>query len=87
MSVVLGNEVLSAGRFPESVLAGHEGFGLAAFTAGIARSVGQGIVRKPEPTEQAHAEVFGKKTDAVKKKLSRNSTWVIPPPAKQGSTE
>lgn len=84
MSVVLGREVLAAGRLPESVVTGHSGFGLVTFDAQIARSVNQGIMRKPVPGEPAHAEVFGKKTKAVKTKLSRNSTWIIPPPNSGG---
>ena len=80
MSVVLANDVLAAGRTPESVLAGHENYGMVQFAAGVARSLNLGIVRRPVPEEPAHAEVFGKKTDAVKKALRRNSVWIISPP-------
>jgi len=59
---VLGDEVLAAGRTAESVLEGHEGFGLVSFVAGLARQLNQGIRRKPLDDEPAHAEVFGKKT-------------------------
>ena len=47
MSVVLGDEVLAAGRDAQSVIAGHDDFCLASVTAGLARSLGQGIIRKP----------------------------------------
>lgn len=80
MSVVLGQEVLDANRSVESVVQGHEGFGLVSFTAGLAREKGQGIVRKPVPEEPAHAEVFGKKTRGVMRAFARGSTWIIPPP-------
>ena len=62
MSVVLGQEVLYEGRTADSVLAGHDGFGLVSFLAGLARAEGQGIMRMPLAEEPAHAEVFGKKT-------------------------
>lgn len=80
MSVVLGQEVLNAGRGPASVLAGHEGFGLVSFTAALAREKRQGIVRRPLPEEPAHAEVFGKKTESVRKAFAKSCFWVMPPP-------
>ena len=83
MSVVLGQEVLNAGRDPQSVLAGHQGFYLASVTAGLARSLKQAIARRPVPEEPAHAEVFGKKTKSVKRKrkLAKAATWIIGPVA------
>jgi hypothetical protein len=79
MSVVLGQEVLAAGRDPESIVASYDDFCLASVTAGLARSLKQGIVRKPLDEEPAHAEVFGKKTDSVRRKFSRAAVWVIGP--------
>lgn len=81
MSVVLAQEALDAGRNAESILRGHEGFGLVCFTAGLAREQKQGIVRKPLPEEPAHAEVFGKKTKGVRRAFSKMCGWVVPPPA------
>ena len=86
MSVVLGQELLNAGRAAESALGNHEGFGLVSFTAGLARTNRQGIMRKPLPDEPAHAEVFGKKTTGVKRAFAKNCDWIFPPPAKQGSS-
>lgn len=80
MSVVLGQEVLDVGRTANSVLVGHEGFGLVSFTAGLARDNGQGVMRKPVPEEPAHAEVFGNKTRAVKRALAKNCHWIVAPP-------
>jgi hypothetical protein len=82
MSVLLGQDVLNQGRTAGSVLEGHQGFGLAAIAAGLARRNRQGVMRKPRPDEPAHAEVFGKKTGAVKKAFVRNCYWVLPPPEK-----
>ena len=39
MSVVLGNEVLAAGRLPVSIIAGLSGFGLVSFSAQVARII------------------------------------------------
>jgi len=80
MSVVLGREVLDANRMAESVVRGHEGFGVVSFPAGLAREKGPGIMRKPLPEEPAHAEVFGKKTRGVKRAFAMRCTWIIPPP-------
>jgi hypothetical protein len=82
MSVVLGDEVLASGRDASSVIAElASGFCLASFTAGLARSLQQGVVRKPLATEPAHAEVFGRKTEGVRRKLARAAVWVIAPTA------
>lgn len=80
MSVVLADAVTASGRSSDAVLAGHEGFALAAITAGLARSCEQGVAREPLPDEPAHGLVFGRKTDSVKKKLARGSRWIVPPP-------
>ena len=79
MSVVLADMVTESGRDPSTVLTGHEGFALAAITAGLARACEQGVAREPLSDEPAHAVVFGKKTDSVKKKLARGSRWIVPP--------
>lgn len=84
MSVVLGDEVLAAGRNASSVLDGHDGFALASFSAGLARSKQQGVMRVPLREEPAHAEVFGKKTKGVQRAFARGSSWVLPPPPRVG---
>jgi hypothetical protein len=86
MSVVLGDDILAAGRIPESALAGCVGFALATFSAGLARSKGQGVVRAPLPEEPSHAEVFGRKTDSVRRTLAKGSRWVIAPPIAPASS-
>jgi hypothetical protein len=77
MSVALASECAG----PEVVLAGHEGFALAAFTAGFARQRGQRIARDPRPGEPWHAVVIGKKTHSVRKQLARDCQWVVAPPS------
>lgn len=76
MSVVLANE----SRGPNSVLRGHEeGFTLASITAGLARECSQGVARKPLTEEPAHAVVFGRKTDRVRRRFAKEAKWIIPP--------
>ena len=81
MSVVLADIVRQSGRTAQHIVAGHDRFALAAFTAGLARSKQQGIARDSVPDEPAHALVFGKKTDSVSRTLAKGSKWVIEPPA------
>lgn len=75
MSVVIATG--AAG--PGAVLAGHEGFALAAITAGLARACGLGVMRDPLPDNPAHAVVFGHKTGAIMRRLAREATWIVPP--------
>lgn len=79
MSVILGDEVLQEGRTAASLMLSFPGFALAAITAGIARSCQQGVAREPLPDEPAHAVVFGRKSDSVKRQLAKSANWVLPP--------
>jgi hypothetical protein len=79
MSVILGQELIDSGRAVNSALADHKEFALASFAAGFARAHGLGIVRRPLTKEPAHAEVFGRKTQSVKKALARTCEWIIQP--------
>lgn len=79
MSVILGDDVLQEGRTAASLMRPFPGFALAAITAGIARSCQQGVAREPLPDEPAHAVVFGRKTESVKRRLAKSANWVIPP--------
>lgn len=74
MSVSLAAETTAV-----EVLDGHPRFALAGFTAGFARGLKQGITRRPLPEDPAHAEVFGRKTRSVRKRLAMESDWVVPP--------
>lgn len=79
MSVHLGSVLERLGLPNESVLRGHEGYGLAELSAGTVRSLGQGIVRMPEPDWPAHAGVVGRKTYSVQKKLRQDAILLVPP--------
>ena len=79
MSVDLQTVLSEIGLGPETVLEGHDGFALASITAGLARQCSQGIMRKPEPDDPAHAEVFGEKPTVVRRKFARCAVWVVAP--------
>ena len=79
MSVILGDDVLRDGRTAASLMQSFLGFSLAAITAGITRSCQQGVAREPLAEEPAHAVVFGRKTDSVKKRLAKSADWILPP--------
>jgi hypothetical protein len=80
MSVVLGRELLEAGREPQSALGIHTNFGIASIPARVARECNQVIFRDPTDDEPAHAKVAGDKPKSVQKKLARAASWVIAPP-------
>ena len=67
MSVTIASECAS----PDVLLAGHDGYGLAVFTAGDARDCRQKVARTPTEDDPAHASVIGKKTGSVKNCLRR----------------
>lgn len=78
-SVLLAGLVRQTDRGAEDVIAGFDGYFLAALTAGQARDCQQGVARNPLEDEPAHAYVFGQKTKPLKRCLARHATWVIAP--------
>lgn len=79
MSITLRTELEEGGRGPADVLKGHNNFGLAAITAGIAREQNQRVVRDPLPEEPAHGLVVGKKTKSISRAMAKSAKWIIPP--------
>lgn len=79
MSVHLLCVLEQSGNAAESVLEGHEGFGLVAITVKLVRDCGQAIRRVPAPNDPAHAEVVGPKTQSVRRRLARGATWLVEP--------
>ena len=76
MSVGLAGEMAGV----EVFLAGHDGYGVAALTAGHARQLcSQGVARAPEPDQPWHAHVIGKKSGGVRNRLRNGSTVVVEP--------
>lgn len=78
-SVSLETQLVELGLPVTHPLVGHDGYSLAAVTAAAARQLGLGIQRDPLPTDPAHALLFGKKTDSVRKNLAKQSSWVVAP--------
>jgi len=82
MSVLQARVVAATNRDEYSVLRNHPGYALVAFTARLARQLGQGVEPNPLPDEPAHTYVFGdKKKKAVKEAFAKNAVWVAKPDA------
>lgn len=79
MSVALAEVVVTASGGPETVLAGHPGYALAALSAGRARECDQAVARDPLPDEPAHAIVYGRKSKSIRVRFARECVWVVPP--------
>jgi hypothetical protein len=73
MSVFLASDCTG----PEVALAGHEGYGLVAIAAGLARQCNQAVARDPSEGP-AHVVVVGKKTSSIKTKFAKQCTEVVP---------
>jgi len=84
MSVYLSGVLLRENREPSSVLVGHEGYALAAITAGLAREKNQTIHPDPLPDESSHAAVCGDKgrsqKTAPRKQFALMAVWIVGPP-------
>jgi hypothetical protein len=80
MSVLRARIVVVTGRDEYSILRNYPGEALAAFTAGLARQLHQGV--KPEPVlgEPAHTYVSGdKRKKTVRATFAKKSIWVVEP--------
>lgn len=62
----------------ESILEGHEGFGVVALTVGQVRAEGMTVVRTKDGGS-GHCEVVGKKTSGARSRLAKAAVWVIEP--------
>lgn len=67
---------------PQQALAGHEDFGLVSISVAYVSEACSLTVEAAPRVDQppGHAHVVGKKTGAVRKKLSENCEWVVEPP-------
>jgi hypothetical protein len=86
MSVHLLAVLEQQGLSATAILEGHTGFALASITAGLVRQYGQGIRRMPLEADPAHAEVFGRKTQAVRRALAKHAVWIVQPSGVGGTT-
>lgn len=65
MSVTLADHPLAPHSTEEAVSGKYNGYGLAEFTASLARRLDQGVTHTPTEEEPAHGSVTGEKTRAV----------------------
>ena len=65
----------------EDTLIGHEGWGVVSFTAALCWGRNQAIEHTPAVDNEAHCDVVGKKTTAVRKAFKKGSTWLHRPTA------
>ncbi|MDA3791326.1 MAG: hypothetical protein PF503_22865 [Desulfobacula sp.] len=62
----------------EQSLLNNDGYGLVGFYAEVARALNQLVEADPIAENMAHALVKGKKTKSIKRKLAKQSNWVVP---------
>ena len=70
----------------EIVLHNHDRFGVVAFSAGFARSLGQSVYFSPDDGPQGHAKVAGPKTGGVRRAFARVARWIRRPPGYDETT-
>lgn len=70
---------IDVGQAPATVLANYPGQYLAAITAGLVRSLGQIVVRKPKVEDAHHAEVAGPKNKKRSSEMAKAANWIIAP--------
>ena len=78
LSVVIATECTGG---IDTLLAGHLGFGVAAFTAGEVRAFEWGVVRAPDTLLPGHAHVLGKKGRRARKTLAMSCRVLREPAA------
>ena len=87
LSVNLEFVMARDGRCPADAIRAYPGYGLAAFTAGHARSLNQRVAADPIPEEPAHGVVYGqKKRGGIGGKLRDGASWVIVPAGNESSS-
>jgi len=64
---------------PQKTAAVYPGCGVASFLAELPRKLGQQVLHDPIPTNFAHSNVRGKKTESIRKKLANGSNVVLLP--------
>lgn len=79
MSVSLEADLLEADQPVERLLKGYPRCGLAAISVATLLDLGQVVVRRPTEADPFHADVIGKKTKGVRRKLASSCTVLIEP--------
>lgn len=78
-SVCISCDAEALGAGPRDFVAAHPGYGVASFSAGLARQLDQGVVRVPQEGELAHGHVVGDKPKRVIKAFALHATFLIEP--------
>lgn len=87
LSINLESVMVRDGRQPVDAIRDRPDCGLAAITAGHARSLNQAVCPDPQPEEPAHGVVYGqKKHRGIGGKLRDGAAWVINPPPPTASS-
>jgi hypothetical protein len=80
LSVNIESVMVQCGSLPEDAIRNYPGYGLAAITAGHARSLNQKVARDALPNEPAHGVVYcQKKRGGIGGQLRDGATWVVSP--------
>src|SRR5438445_12219680 len=80
LSVNIESVMERDGRPPEDAIRNYPGYGLAAITAGHARSLNQAVAPDPLPEEPSHGGVYGQdERSGVGGKLRDGAIWVVTP--------
>jgi hypothetical protein len=76
LSVVIADECIGG---VQTLLAGHDGFGVASFTVADIRDRGWGIVRVADDELPGHAYVTRKKSHGKRSSLAKNCKMLVIP--------
>ncbi len=78
LSVDIESIMQSIGKTPASSLADYPQHKLVGVLAKTARELGQAVCGDPTKDNPAHGLIYGKKSKAIRYKLSDASIWIIP---------
>ena len=82
ISVVIATECTGG---LNTLLAGHDGFGVAVLTVGQVRQFGLGVIRHQDDSLPGHAHITGKKSRSIERKLSTAARMIQDPIIPAGS--
>jgi len=77
MSVHLSSTLAQLGRSQVSVVEKYPGYGLVWFYAYVPRELGQLLARDPQPEDESHAVVVGKKSTSVRRGFRNAAQWLV----------
>lgn len=78
-SVCISCDAEELGAGPRDLIALHPGYGVASFSAELARRLEQGVIRVPQEGEIAHGHVVGDKPKRTMKAFAAGSVFLVEP--------